>query len=133
MKSITTYGTISGGKLLINNRNRFLNEISRLKDCTVELIVKAKNTRTTPQNKYLWGCVYKELQIAMNAYGNELSVEDIHEYCKIEFNKIPVVAAGGAAHSAADAAAYAAAAHATLKNARQQTADICRKYLTPIF
>lgn len=95
MQPITTYGTITGGVLKINNRNRFLNEISRLKDCTVELIIKAKNNRTTPQNRYLWGCVYKELQIAMNAYGNELSVEDVHEYCKMEFNKIPVVVAGG--------------------------------------
>jgi hypothetical protein len=95
MHPITTYGTITGGVLKISNRNRFLNEISRLKDCAVELSVRLKNKRTNQQSRYLFGCVYKELQIAMNAYGNELSVEDVHEYCKMEFNKIPVVGAGG--------------------------------------
>jgi hypothetical protein len=84
---LTTQTHISGGKLIIDNRGRFAAEVAKLKDGIYELTLKKKARRSNLQNNYLWGVVYVELRYAMNNLGNDFSLEDIHEFCKNNFNK----------------------------------------------
>ena len=92
---ISIFGFIKEGKLHITNRKRFAFDVSKMKDCNVEIIIRKKNTRTSQQNRYLFGVVYKEIQIQMNNLGNDFTVEDVHDFCKDNFNKIDVIGQGG--------------------------------------
>ncbi len=89
MLTISTH--ISGGKLTIDNRDRFAAELEKLKDGIYELTLKKKARRSNQQNRYLFGVVYAELRFAMNELGNNFSLEDVHEFCKNNFNKKEVV------------------------------------------
>lgn len=84
---LTTQTHISGGKLIIDNRGRFAAEVAKLKDGVYELTLKKKARRSNAQNRYLFGVVYTELRYAINELGNNFSLEDIHEFCKNNFNK----------------------------------------------
>jgi len=86
MATITAYGSVKDGKLTLANRKRFEADLKDFKDCTVELSVKKKNRRSTQQNRYLFGVVYKEMEIKLRELGNDVDVETIHEWCKQKFN-----------------------------------------------
>lgn len=92
---LTTYGHIKGGKLILDNRKRFAADLSSQKDGVYELTLKLKTRRTTQSNRYLWAVVYKEIQIRCIELGNDFTAEDVHDYCKQEFLKIPVIGSGG--------------------------------------
>jgi hypothetical protein len=81
---------ISQGKLILDNRKRFEQDLKSLKDGLYELSIRAKNRRSTMQNAYLWGVVYKEIQLALIDLGNDLSTEDVHEFLKSKFNPVEI-------------------------------------------
>ena len=96
MPNITSFGSVSiTGILTLNNRKRLQTDLMKFKGCTVELIIKKKNRRSNPQNRYLWGVVYKEIEVRLKELGNEMDAEEVHEFCKAEFNKVEITGDGG--------------------------------------
>jgi len=51
-------GKIEKGKVILDNHNRYLVQISRLEGQRVEVVLrKQKSTRSLNQNNYYWGVV----------------------------------------------------------------------------
>jgi len=46
-----------------------------------EMVTKERANRSNPQNAYLWGVVYKII-----SEHTGFSVDEVHEFCKLEFN-----------------------------------------------
>ena len=84
---------ISQGKLILDNERRFKADLKALKDGVYELSLRPKNRRSTPQNAYLWGVVYKEVQLALIDLGNDVSVDEVHEFLKQKFNPVEILGA----------------------------------------
>lgn len=95
MVKISAYGQIKDGQLTIANKKRFRQDLSTFKNCAVEIIIKKKNTRSSPQNRYYWGVVVKEIQYRLNELGNDFEPETVHEYLKDKFNKVEIIGEGG--------------------------------------
>lgn len=88
---IIAFGHIKDGQLHIVGRPRFDQELKEHKDCDVEIEIKKKGRRSSPQNRYYWGCVVKEIRLRLKELGNDFSDDDVHEYLKNEFNGVTVV------------------------------------------
>jgi hypothetical protein len=95
MVKATAYGIIKDGKLTIANQRRFKADLEHFKNCAVEITIKKKNTRSSPQNRYYWGVVVKEIQVRLNELGNDFEPETVHEYLKDKFNKVEIIGEGG--------------------------------------
>lgn len=95
MAIITAFANIQAGKLTLANRKRFEQDIKDFKDCAVELTVKAKNQRSSTQNRYLWGVVYKEVEIRLKQLGNDVNPDVVHDFLKGKFNRVEVIGNGG--------------------------------------
>lgn len=95
MPTITAYGTIKEGKLTLANRKRFEQDLQAFKDCSVELSVKKRNRRSTQANRYLWGVVYKEVEIRLRELGNDVNADVVHEFLKGKFLTVPMLGDGG--------------------------------------
>jgi hypothetical protein len=95
MVKATAYGIIKDGTLTIANQRRFKAELAHFKNCAVEITIKKRNTRSSPQNRYYWGVVVKEIQVRLNDLGNDFEPETVHEYLKDKFNKVEVIGPGG--------------------------------------
>ena len=95
MAILTAYANIKSGKLTLANRKRFEQDLTGFKDCAVELTVKKKNRRSNPQNRYLWGVVYKEVEIRLKQLGNDVNADVVHEFLKGKFLQVPMIAEGG--------------------------------------
>lgn len=57
----------------------------------ISIELKRNKKRTNPQNAYYWGVVLPLIRNAINELGNEFSIEDTHEYLKLEFNTKEVI------------------------------------------
>ena len=95
MPTLTAYGTIKDGRLTLANRKRFEADLLSFKDCTVELSVKKKNRRSTQANRYLWGVVYKEVEIRLKELGNDVNADVVHEFLKGKFLRQPLIGEDG--------------------------------------
>lgn len=74
-------GKIEKGKIILDNPNRYLVQISRLEGQRIEVVLrKQKETRSDNQNKYMWGVVYEILSEQLG-----YSTEEIHEIMKYKF------------------------------------------------
>lgn len=94
--SITAYGHIKDGRLILSNPKRFKADLSFFKnESIVELTIRKKNKRSTQQNRYMFGVVYKELEIRMRELGNDVDVDIVHEFCKERFNPEAILGPGG--------------------------------------
>lgn len=73
---------IKNGKVALLDKDRFVTHVSGLKDGEYYIVIdKEKDKRTSSQNKYLWGVLYK---IPADALGWD--IDDMHEWCKLQFN-----------------------------------------------
>lgn len=54
-------------------------------------IKEQKRTRSGNQNRYLWGVVYAAIVDEFREHGNNVDVDDIHEYCKVHVGKLKQV------------------------------------------
>lgn len=95
MVKITAYGTVKDGRLTIANRKRLEQDLRSFRNCTIEITIKKKNTRSSQQNRYYWGVVVKEIQLRLNDLGNDFEPETVHEFLKDKFNKKEIVGEGG--------------------------------------
>ena len=73
-------GKVSDGKLSLWDREAFDRHLRTLSGKSVSLELKAGGSRSTQQNRYLWGTVYKILS-DYTGY----TPEEIHEVCKLKF------------------------------------------------
>jgi hypothetical protein len=97
MANITAYGSVTEtGILSLSNRKRLQEDLKKFKGNLVEVTIKKRNTRSNPQNKYLWGVLYAEIVIELKKLGNEnIDADYVHEFCKKEFNPVQVFGPGG--------------------------------------
>ena len=86
-------GHIKNGKLSLDNERRFLADLKALRDGVYEVSVRPKNIRSNPQNRYLWAVVYSEVRIALVNLGNDVSVDEVHEFLKQKFNPVEILGA----------------------------------------
>jgi hypothetical protein len=54
-------------------------------------VAEAKKTRTSPQNRYYWGCVVKLITDAFRDAGNMVNAEDVHDFLKQHVGKLSQV------------------------------------------
>jgi hypothetical protein len=83
------------GLLQIPNRKRLQQDLKAFSGCSVEIVIRKKNRRSSPQNRYLWGVVYKELEIRLRDLGNDVDSDTVHDFCKGKFNPKPLAGIGG--------------------------------------
>jgi len=83
------YGTISNGKLTLNNKRLFERTIKDIQHMPVVVTIeKREKKRSVWQNRYYWGVVVPIVQKGLTDVGYEgLTKEDVHEYLKETFNK----------------------------------------------
>ena|SRR5436190_23280238 len=95
MVKLQAYATVNDGKLILANEKRYRAELSTFSNCAVEITIKKRNTRSSPQNRYYWGIVVKEVQLRLIDLGNDFEPETVHEFLKDKFNKIALIGEGG--------------------------------------
>lgn len=75
-------GRVIEGRLELGDRESFTNYYKQFEGKNVVIsIEKATRKRSSPQNSYLWGIVYK---VISEYTGYE--IEEVHEICKARFN-----------------------------------------------
>lgn len=74
-------GRVEKGKIILENQNRYLVQISKLEGKQVELILrKQKKQRSIAENSYYWGVV---IEILKDHCGYD--AEEMHEALKFKF------------------------------------------------
>ena len=92
MANITAFGSVSEtGILALNNRKRLQTDLLKFKGCTVEITIKKKNKRSTPQNSYYHGVVVAEVRHGLLEIGYQMTADETHEFLKQKFNNIQIV------------------------------------------
>ena len=92
MPNITAFGSVSEkGILSLNNRKRLQTDLLKFKGCTVEIIIKKKNTRSTKQNSYYHGVVVAEVRHGLLEIGYQMTNDETHEFLKQKFNNTQIV------------------------------------------
>ena len=84
------FGTVKGGKLTLENSDRFSEYLASLEDKEVCLWVKkAEYARSTAENRYYWGVVVRLVAEEMG-----LIPDEAHEFLKSLFLKVGIEANG---------------------------------------
>src|SRR5687767_11697500 len=91
MPSIELYGQVVGGKLEIFNRAEMLQGIKDFPDCDVQIQIKKRGKRSLPSNAYYFGCIIPEIRNNFKERGIRMSVQDVHEFLKLHFNKQQII------------------------------------------
>lgn len=81
--------------MTLSNKQRFVEDLSGFKDGAVEITIKRKNQRSSPQNRYYFGVVVKEVELRLKELGNDFSPDLVHEFLKDKFNKVEIIGDGG--------------------------------------
>lgn len=70
-----------------------LNYLTNQKDGTFRIeVTKVRGKRSNEQNAWLWGCIYPLMLVGLNGAGwGFASIEQVHEFCKAQFNGERVV------------------------------------------
>lgn len=95
MNKLTAYGKVKDGVLSLHSRRRFAEDVRQIRDCEVIITIKKRGRVSDKQRGYLFGCVYKELQIRFTELGHRLDIDDIHEWAKGKFNPERIIDADG--------------------------------------
>ena len=96
MANITSYGSVSTtGILTLNNRKRLQTDLLKFKGCTVEITIKKKNKRSTPQNSYYHGVVVAEVRHGLLEIGYQMTADETHEFLKQKFNSTQIITKDG--------------------------------------
>jgi hypothetical protein len=98
MEKLSLYGSIDeAGKLSIHNRQRLLEWARQHPGKNVVIKFERKGSkRSSPQNRYYWGCVIKEITLRLRDLGHQwLTDEDVHDMMKLKFNHEQIVSEEG--------------------------------------
>ena len=96
MANITAFGSVSEtGILSLNNRKRLQTDLLKFKGCTVEITIKKKNKRSTPQNSYYHGVVVAEVRHGLLEIGYQMTADETHEFLKQKFNSTQIITKDG--------------------------------------
>lgn len=96
MANITSYGSVSEtGILTLNNRKRLQTDLLMFKNCAVELVIRKKNKRSTPQNSYYHGVVVAEVRHGLLEIGYPMTADETHEFLKQRFNSTQIITKDG--------------------------------------
>ena len=76
------------GACTLHNRQRFIQWCNENKGKNIRVrFTRAYGQRSTPQNRYYWGIVIKEIGIRLRELGHQwLEDEDVHLMMKLKFN-----------------------------------------------
>ncbi len=85
-----TYGKVTGGKLSLLARDRFVNSFRNWDDCEIELVVKqVEPKRSDPANRYYWGVIIPiAMQTINDEWGATYGKEHIHQILKEHCNQV---------------------------------------------
>lgn len=74
----------------VNNRKLISEAFKQFEGKRVSVSIQlAKKSRSNPQNKYYWGVLIPEMQQGFKeTWGEKLSQEEVHEFCKLQFNYV---------------------------------------------
>lgn len=89
MNKLELYGSIDEkGALSIHNRQRLLEWARQYPGKNVIIKFERKGSkRSSPQNRYYWGIVIKEITLRLRELGHQwLTDEDVHDMMKLKFN-----------------------------------------------
>lgn len=89
MEKLELYGHIDdGGVLHIHNRDRLLQWASQYPGKNVVVKFDRKGSkRSSPQNRYYWGIVIKEITLRLRELGHTwMNDEETHQLMKLKFN-----------------------------------------------
>lgn len=96
MANITAFGSVSTtGIMTLNNRKRLQTDLLKFKGCTVEITIKKKNKRSTPQNSYYHGVVVAEVRHGLLEIGYQMTADETHEFLKQKFNSTQIITKDG--------------------------------------
>lgn len=98
MEKLELYGSIDEkGALSIHNRQRLLEWARRYPGKNVVIKFERKGSkRSSPQNRYYWGIVIKEITLRLRELGHQwLTDEDVHDMMKLKFNYEQIVSDQG--------------------------------------
>lgn len=86
-KSTLTYsGSVSKTGILDFNKKKMQVELLIFKECLVEVVIRLKKTRSTPQNNYYRGIVINTAREGFKEIGYIMTNDQTHEYFKKKFN-----------------------------------------------
>jgi hypothetical protein len=98
MEKLELFGSIDDkGTLSIHNRQRLLEWARQYPGKNVVIKFERKGSkRSSPQNRYYWGCVIKEITLRLRDLGHQwLTDEDVHDMMRLKFNYEQVVSEEG--------------------------------------
>lgn len=98
MEKLELYGSIDEkGSLSIHNRQRLLEWARQYPGKNVVIKFERKGSkRSSPQNRYYWGVVIREITIRLRELGHQwLNDEDVHDMMKLKFNHEQIVSEEG--------------------------------------
>jgi hypothetical protein len=98
MERLELYGSIDEkGALSIHNRQRLLEWARQYPGKNVVIKIERKGSkRSSPQNRYYWGIVIKEITLRLRELGHQwLTDEDVHDMMKLKFNYEQIVGEQG--------------------------------------
>lgn len=98
METLELYGHIDdAGVLHIHNRDRLLEWARHYPGKNVVVKFERKGSkRTSPQNRYYWGVVIKEITLRLRDLGHTwLQDDDTHQLMKLKFNFEQIVSEQG--------------------------------------
>ncbi len=98
MEKLELYGSIDEkGALSIHNRQRLLEWARQYPGKNVVIKFERKGSkRSSPQNRYYWGIVIKEITLRLRELGHQwLTDEDVHDMMKLKFNYEQIVSEQG--------------------------------------
>ena len=82
------YVTIKDGKI---DNPATVKKAFNLSDGYYELEIKKKNKRSLQQNAYWWGVVVAMVHEGLRDMGNDVSLQETHEFLKMKFNTKSIV------------------------------------------
>ena len=78
---VESLAEVRNGKLEIPDRQGFMQAVACLAGRVLITIEYVRDKRSTRQNRYMWGVVYKLLSDHLG-----YTPEEIHDICKVKFN-----------------------------------------------
>lgn len=89
------YGTVDNGKLILDAREAFIEEIRKHECKQIVIEVRQSRKRSNQQNRYYWGAMLPIVRDGMKQLGVVVSIEQAHELLKFRFLKSEYVTTDG--------------------------------------